>query len=139
MPPDAIPASSNFPWSLFGQVCILVALVLASFLSGGCTSISRQLDALPARSAAELHYTRTGKFSSTTITAKGYNNDGEVTYVEDLTIRHSNAWMPNLEIVAKGYRRIHEAKKGAAQPSPAETVSQPPSAPAAVLEVKPSN
>lgn len=131
MPPEAIPASS-FPWSLFGQVCVLVALVLASFLSGGCTSITRQLDALPARSAAELHYTRTGKFSSTTIMAKGYNNDGAVTFIEDLTVRHSNAWMPNLEIIAKGYRRIHDLKKGGVPPAP-------PSAPTATLEVKPSN
>lgn len=130
MPPEAIPAPSSFPWSLFGQVCILVALVLASFLSGGCSSITRQLDSLPARSAAELHYTRTGKFSSTTITAKGYNNDGVVTYVEDLTVRHSNAWMPNLEIVAKGYRRIHDNPKPAAAP---------PAAPSGAIEVKPAH
>jgi hypothetical protein len=130
MTPDAIPPALHAaPWSTLGSVALALALALAAFLLGGCASITRQLDQFPAANAETVHYTRTGKFSSTTITVKGYSNDGRETRADELTVRHSNAWMPNLEFVAKGYRRIHAPSPAAS--TPAEAPNVPPAAPAA--------
>lgn len=127
MPPEALPLPPQFPWSALGTVALTLAFILIAFLSGGCTSINKQLDALPAANADEVHYVRTGKFSSTTIVARGFANDGKQTTVNELTVRHSNLWIPNLEIIAKGYRRTHTTPL--APPAP-------PAAPSSVLEVK---
>lgn len=128
MTPDALPpALQEAPWSALGSILLVLALVLSAFLLGGCASITRQLDQFPAANAETVHYTRTGKFSSTTITVKGYSNDGHETRADELTVRHSNAWMPNLEFVAKGYRRVHHA----AIAPPVVPAESPPAAPAA--------
>lgn len=149
MTPDALPpALQAAPWSTLGSILLVLALVLSAFLLGGCASITRQLDQFPAANAETVHYTRTGKFSSTTITVKGYSNDGHETRADELTVRHSNAWMPNLEFVAKGYRRVHHAANetpapphGSGQMSTGGhlTPETPPAAPAApTLSATPS-
>lgn len=153
MPPEAIPvASSTASWSAIGTAALLVLIVACALLSGGCATITKQLDSLPAGSAQEVHYTRTGKFSSTTIIARGYAKDEKQTTVTELSVRHSNAWMPNLEIVAKGYQRIRSGPylrvPVPTEPSlrpfrdepvsdyPFNLVPPPPAAPSAPLEVK---
>lgn len=84
-------------------------VVAALVLSLGCASINRQLDTLPAGSADEVTYTRTGKFSSTQIHVEGWKKDGTQASADVLTVQHSNAWIPNLNFTAKGYKRIRES------------------------------
>lgn len=129
MNPETLPAVTQAaPWSTIGSIALAIALLLAAFLLGGCASITKQLDSLPAASVDEGRYTRTGKFSSTTIDLKGYSNNGRETTANEISVRHSNQWMPNVEFTAKGYRRIHNTpiKK-----------EDPPEAPSAGVAVKP--
>lgn len=94
-------------WSSLRQILLPVVTFVAGLSLSGCSTIGRQLDQFPVGAADEVAYTRTGKFSSTTIHVKGYLNTGVATNADEITVRHSNAWMPNLEFVAKGYRRVH--------------------------------
>ena len=148
MNPETLPAVTQAaPWSTIGSIALGIALLLAAFLLGGCASITKQLDQFPAANADEVLYTRTGKFSSTTITVKGYQNNGRETTAHEITVRHSNAWMPNLEFSAKGYRRIHEipdSEVPSEYPIPiipdrksAPEPESPPAAPSAGVAVKP--
>jgi hypothetical protein len=81
---------------------LLILMLIASLFSG---CMSRLDGFVPPITASKLNYTRTGKFSSTTVNAEGLTREGNKVKVEKLTIRHSNAWIPNIEITAEGYER----------------------------------
>lgn len=80
--------------------------VFMSLLASGCSSVGKQVDKLPQGEAASIHYVRTGKFSSTTIELENFLKDEESVSADVMRVKHSNAWMPNIEITAKGYKRL---------------------------------
>lgn len=80
---------------------LVIAMLLATLLSG-CASFDAQL---PEGKAAKMRYVRTGKFSSTTIEAENFERTAEAVKAARWTVKHSNAWMPNVEITAEGYER----------------------------------
>lgn len=81
---------------------LLTLMLLASFLSG-CVG---KIDSLvPPITAQKLNYTRTGKFSSTTVAVEGLRHEGDKVKADKLTVHMSNAWIPNIEISAEGYER----------------------------------
>lgn len=98
--------------AVFG-LCVVIMVAFS-----GCASINRQLDTLPAGSAEEVTYTRTGKFSSTQIHVEGWLKDGTQASADVLTVQHSNAWIPNLSFTAKGYKRIREVSPATPVPPP---------------------
>lgn len=88
-------------------------LLFAISLGGvGCSSVYDRLDrAIPDGEARKLRATVTGKFSNTIIEADGFKKtEAEVT-AERMKERHSNAWLPNLEIEIEGYRRVRKSTK----------------------------
>lgn len=104
----------------------LLVVIMVAF--SGCASINRQLDTLPAGSAEEVTYTRTGKFSSTQIHVEGWLKDGTQASADVLTVQHSNAWIPNLSFTARGYRRLREGQTPSApviQTPPPEPIAAP--------------
>jgi hypothetical protein len=78
-----------------------LSLCLAFFFSG-CASFDSQL---PEGKAAAFRYVRTGKFSSTTIEAKNFEKTATHVRADTWNVKHSNAWVPNVEITAEGYER----------------------------------
>jgi len=80
-------------------------LILAACLVlTGCGSLSNRVSsAIPEGSWATVDATVTGKFSSTQINGKNVVKKGDVLTAGDLHIRHSNAWVPLIEIDAKGF------------------------------------
>lgn len=81
---------------------LLILMLLAS-LFAGCVS---KLDGfVPPITAQKLNYTRTGKFSSTTVEVTGLRREGDKVRAERLVIQHNNAWVPNVKIEAEGYER----------------------------------
>jgi uncharacterized protein YceK len=83
---------------------IMIAL-LASLLSSGCSTVGKLVDEIPEGSATRIHYTRTGKFSTTSATVEGWSKTENEVKAERLEIRHSNAWMPNVAIELEDYVR----------------------------------
>lgn len=82
----------------------LLTLMLLASLFSGCMN---RIDALvPPITADSLSYTRTGKFSSTTVNVDGLKHDGDKVKAAKITIRHSNAWIPNVDIAVVGYERV---------------------------------
>lgn len=81
---------------------LLTLMIIASLFSG-CVG---KLDGfVPPITAQKLNYTRTGKFSSTTVAVEGLRQEGDKVKADKLTIHHSNAWIPNVDITAEGYER----------------------------------
>lgn len=77
-----------------------LALVLA-----GCGTLHGDLrKAIPECNWEEFSATITGKFSSTKISAAGVVKRGEEFTARELHVRHSNAWVPLIEIDATGYK-----------------------------------
>lgn len=101
---------------IYLPVLIILLVLLGSMLLGGCASVHKQLDSLPAGSADEVTYTRTGKFSSTTIHVEKWEKDELQAKADVITVQHSNAWIPNLTLTAKGYRRVREPKSAPSEP-----------------------
>jgi len=79
----------------------LLAIFAALALSG-CASIDKYI---PAVTAQSIDYTRTGKFSSTTVRAEGLITDAQKVKADKVSIRHNNAWVPNVTIDLVGYER----------------------------------
>lgn len=84
------------------KLLIALSMILASFFAGCANRID---GFVPPVTAQKLNYTRTGKFSSTTVNVEGLRRDGEKIHADKVVIRHSNAWIPNVEITAEGYER----------------------------------
>lgn len=84
---------------------LLSALCL--FFSGCATALD---SLLPEGQAATVHYTRTGKFSSTTILAENFVKTTTQVKADRISVKHSNAWIPNIEVTATGYTRQVETK-----------------------------
>ncbi len=82
----------------------LALFLLVAALSAGCVS-SLVDQHLPEGKADKVRYTRTGKFSSTTIEADRFEKTAAHVSAERLTFKHSNAWLPNVELTAEGYSR----------------------------------
>jgi hypothetical protein len=81
----------------------LLALMIIASLFAGCAN---GIDGfVPPITASKLDYTRTGKFSSTTVKVEGLKHVGDKVTAERITIQHSNAWIPNVQITAEGYER----------------------------------
>jgi ABC-type glycerol-3-phosphate transport system substrate-binding protein len=94
---------------------IVLALAAALALSG-CASIDAE-SFFPEGKADSARYTRTGKFSSTTVEVEKFVKSPEKTTADRLTLKHSNAWIPNLELVIEGYERKRaNGTKGEANP-----------------------
>lgn len=87
---------------------LCLTMILASLFSGCATLIDEHL---PNGKAANVRYTRTGKFSSTTIEAVNFEKSAERVKADRLTFKHANAWMPNVELTAEGYEREVTTKK----------------------------
>ena len=83
----------------------LALTALLSLFGSGCASVAKQLDSFPEGSADSLRYTRTGKFSSTTIEVAEWDKNPETVKAGKITVKHSNVWVPNLELTAEGYER----------------------------------
>lgn len=83
-----------------------ITLLLAVLLLSGCGTLDKDLaKGLPKGTWKDVTATVTGKFSATKITAVGVINDGKVITAEELHIRHSNVWVPLIEIDAVGYTK----------------------------------
>lgn len=108
---------------VYALLPIALALLLLGLacLLGGCASIHKQLDSLPAGSAEEVTYTRTGKWSSTTIEVKKWEKDADQVTAESLKVTHNNLYIPNLTISAKNYKRVREPKSAPSEPEAPKT------------------
>lgn len=83
-------------------IFILIALSVT-----GCTSITRSIDkALPEGRADKVTGTITGKFSSTHVEAEKFVKDSLHVTAEKLHVRHSDYWVPNIELEITGYERV---------------------------------
>ncbi len=82
-----------------------LTLLLLALLLGGCASFDQHL---PDGKASKVRYTRTGKFSSTTIEADAFEKTETHVRAQRLSVRHSNAWIPNVEITALDYERVRK-------------------------------
>jgi hypothetical protein len=80
----------------------LALAMLATLFLSACASFDSQL---PEGKAAAFRYVRTGKFSSTTIEAKNFEKTATHVRADTWNVKHSNAWVPNVEITAEGYER----------------------------------
>lgn len=90
---------------------LLLVMLLAS-LFAGCAA--NRIDGfVPPITAQKLNYTRTGKFSSTTVEIEGLRREGDKVRAEKLVIQHNNAWVPNVKIEAEGYERTVKADEAA--------------------------
>ena len=81
---------------------LAIALCAVALGLTGCASIDKYI---PAITAESIDYTRTGKFSSTTVRAEGLVTDATKVKADKVTIQHSNAWIPNVAIQLVGYER----------------------------------
>jgi hypothetical protein len=91
----------------------LITLMIIASLFAGCAS---KIDGfVPPITAQKLNYTRTGKFSSTTVQLEGLRREGDKVKADKLTVRHSNAWIPNVEITAEGYERTIQPDEAGSQ------------------------
>lgn len=79
-----------------------LALAMFSLLFSACASFDTHL---PEGKAGKVRYVRTGKFSSTTIEAEGYERTATHVTAAHWSVKHSNAWVPNVEIEATDYQR----------------------------------
>lgn len=79
-----------------------LALAMLSLLFSACASFDTHL---PQGKAGKVRYVRTGKFSSTTIEAEGYERTATHVRATHWSVKHSNAWIPNVEIEATDYER----------------------------------
>lgn len=91
------------------KTAIRLAMIaaIASLLSGCATNTADSF--FPEGHAAKARYTRTGKFSSTTVEADNFTKTAQKVTADKLRLNHSNAWMPNLELVIEGYERVRNA------------------------------
>jgi ABC-type glycerol-3-phosphate transport system substrate-binding protein len=85
-------------------------ILLLAALSLGLTGCASFDTGLPDGKAANFRYVRTGKFSSTTIEATNFDKTPERVKADRWNVKHSNAWIPNIEITAEGYERVLGAK-----------------------------
>lgn len=91
---------------LFHRLISLAALVWVLLACAGCVSAYDRLDrAIPDGEARHLKAVVTGKFSSTTIEAENFVKTPEEVTASRLHQRHSNAWVPLIEITVDGYKR----------------------------------
>lgn len=81
----------------------LIAMLLSSLLLSACASFDA---GLPNGKADKVRYVRTGKFSSTTIEAEKFEKTDQRVTAGRWSVKHSNAWIPNVEITAEGYERV---------------------------------
>lgn len=79
---------------------LLRLAVIAVPLLTGCASLEKQL---PEGRADKFRYNRTGKVSSTTIEAVGYEKDAQRIKAQSWSLTHSNIWQPNIQISAENY------------------------------------
>lgn len=86
---------------------------LAGLLFGGCQTGLALEKLVPDVSAAELSYERTGKFSNTQVHIVGLVSEPARVTAEQVEIRHSNAWMPKLELRVREYERLKPAAEAA--------------------------
>lgn len=87
------------------QLSIVVISLIVLQLGSGCSSVGKALDTLPEGSAESIDYTRTGKFSSTTIEVQNFEKSTTEVSADVMRVQHSNAWISNIEFTAKGYKR----------------------------------
>lgn len=79
---------------------------------GGCQSLTRQIDAaIPEGAAKKVSGTITGKFSATSIEAEDVVKDDLSVKAGVLHVRHSNAWVPLIELHIEGYERARAGKE----------------------------
>lgn len=83
----------------------IMLTALLSLFGSGCSTAGKILDQIPEGSATSIRYTRTGKFSTTTATVDGWEKTSQKVSADKLTLRHSNAWMPNVEVEMVDYKR----------------------------------
>lgn len=97
------------------KIILLHCFLLAA---AGCTVSLDQY--VPDIDAEHLRYTRTGKFSSTSMEVEDLRTSSATVQAAYVRIRHSNAWIPNWEIEATGYqrRRSPHDDQAAARPVP---------------------
>lgn len=95
-------------------VCLVYFVVALS----GCASFDAQL---PNGKADKVRYVRTGKFSSTTIVAEGFEKTPDRVKATHWTVKHSNAWIPNIEIEADNYERVLATKVASKEETRPET------------------
>jgi hypothetical protein len=88
---------------------LAMLLSLLSLLTGCATRTAD--DFLPEGKAEKARYVRTGKFSSTTLEADKWEKTPERVTAERLRLNHSNAWMPNVEVVVEGYERVRRPEE----------------------------
>jgi hypothetical protein len=82
----------------------LPALCIAVLIFSGCSSLPGDLRKnIPNGSWESIELTITGKFSATKIVGAGVVKDGDSITAKELHIRHSNAWVPLIEVNAVGY------------------------------------
>jgi hypothetical protein len=96
---------------------ILLLLFASILFSSGCASLPRALQqGIPNGSWEKVDATVTGKFSSTKILAAGVVKSGASITARELHVRHSNAWVPLVEIDAVGYSSSAPAAGGPPAP-----------------------
>lgn len=84
---------------------ILFLLFSLSLALAGCV-LPRNVDAkLPQGHAAKVTATITGKFSNTNIEAENFVKTPDKVTADRIHFKHSNAWVPNVEITFEGYER----------------------------------
>lgn len=94
------------------SIASLVLAVLATFALTACQSATQLMDnAIPDGKAKSVVATVTGKWSSTQFTAENFEKTPDKVKADVLHFRHSDAYVPLIEIEYKGYERERETKK----------------------------
>lgn len=105
----------------------IMILALLSTIFSGCSTQPVE-SFFPEGHIDKARYTRTGKVSSTTVEADNFVKTNTEVSAERLTLKHSNLWMPNIEISLEGYRRMRKPDEPKAEPvttpPPPETAVQ---------------
>lgn len=84
---------------------ILFILFALSLALAGCV-VPRNVDRLlPEGHATKVTAVVTGKFSNTNIEADNYVKSVDKVTADKIHFKHSNAWVPNVEVTFEGYER----------------------------------
>lgn len=84
---------------------ILIVLLTISLALAGCVVPSKIDAKLPQGHATKVTATITGKFSNTNIEAENFVKTADKVTADKIHFKHSNAWVPNVEITFEGYER----------------------------------
>jgi len=100
------------------RLLILGSVALALVLSG-CASIKSELAKLPPASAQSATFELGGKFTSTTVVATNYINDGQTIKADSIVVDHSDPWVTKLHWEGKGVTlTINPSAVPTAEPTP---------------------